>query len=25
VIPFPFPACGRTGGPAFLRIRPVTR
>ena len=25
VVPFPFPACGRTGGPAFLRIRPVTR
>jgi Protein of unknown function (DUF4232) len=25
VIPFPFPACGRTGGPSFLRIRPVTR
>jgi hypothetical protein len=25
VIPFPFPACGRTGGPAFLRIRPVTK
>jgi hypothetical protein len=25
VIPFPFSACGRTGGPAFLRIRPVTR
>ena len=25
VIPFPFPACGRSGGPAFLRIRPVTR
>jgi hypothetical protein len=25
VVPFPFPACGRAGGPAFLRIRPVTR
>jgi hypothetical protein len=25
VIPFPFPACGRSGGPVFLRIRPVTR
>ncbi|MGZ4165384.1 MAG: DUF4232 domain-containing protein [Solirubrobacteraceae bacterium] len=25
VIPFPFPACGGTGGAAFLRIRPVTR
>jgi hypothetical protein len=25
VIPFPFQACGRAGGPAFLRIRPVTR
>src|ERR1700744_2443664 len=25
VIPFPFPACGRSGGPAFLRIRPVTK
>ncbi|MGZ4295413.1 MAG: DUF4232 domain-containing protein [Solirubrobacteraceae bacterium] len=25
VIPFPFPACGRSGGPAFLRIRPMTR
>ncbi|MFZ1995035.1 MAG: DUF4232 domain-containing protein, partial [Solirubrobacteraceae bacterium] len=25
VIPFPFPACGRAGGPTFLRIRPVTR
>ncbi|HEY6524908.1 MAG TPA: DUF4232 domain-containing protein [Solirubrobacteraceae bacterium] len=25
VIPFPFPACGGTGGPAFLRIRPVTK
>jgi hypothetical protein len=25
VIPFPFQACGRSGGPAFLRIRPVTR
>jgi hypothetical protein len=25
VIPFPFPACGRTGGPAFLRMGPVTR
>ncbi|HTU98229.1 MAG TPA: DUF4232 domain-containing protein [Solirubrobacteraceae bacterium] len=25
VVPFPFPACGRSGGPAFLRIRPVTR
>jgi uncharacterized protein DUF4232 len=25
VVPFPFPACGRMGGPAFLRIRPVTR
>jgi Protein of unknown function (DUF4232) len=25
VIPFPFPACGRAGGPAFLRIGPVTR
>ncbi len=25
VIPFPFPACGRAGGPAFLRIRPVTK
>ncbi len=25
VIPFPFPACGRSGGPGFLRIRPVTR
>ena len=25
VIPFPFPACGRASGPAFLRIRPVTR
>ncbi len=24
VIPFPFPACGRAGGPAFLRVRPVT-
>lgn len=25
VIPFPFPACGRSGGPTFLRIRPVTK
>jgi hypothetical protein len=25
VIPFPFPACGRSGAPSFLRIRPVTR
>ena len=25
VVPFPFPACGRSAGPAFLRIRPVTR
>jgi hypothetical protein len=25
VIPFPFPACGSAGGPAFLRIRPVTK
>jgi hypothetical protein len=25
VIPFPFPACGGTSGPAFLRIRPVTK
>ncbi|MFL5864442.1 MAG: DUF4232 domain-containing protein [Solirubrobacteraceae bacterium] len=25
VIPFPFPACGGTGGFTFLRIRPVTR
>ncbi len=25
VVPFPFPACGRSGGPAFLRIRPVTK
>jgi hypothetical protein len=25
VIPFPVPACGHAGGPAFLRIRPVTR
>lgn len=25
VVPFPFAACGRRGGPAFLRIRPVTR
>jgi hypothetical protein len=25
VIPFPFPACGHSGGPAFLRIRPVTK
>ena len=25
VIPFPFAACGRAGGPSFLRIRPVTR
>ena len=25
VIPFPFPACGGTSGPAFLRVRPVTR
>lgn len=25
VVPFPFPACGRSGGPAFLRVRPVTR
>jgi Domain of unknown function (DUF4232) len=25
VIPFPFQACGRSGGPSFLRIRPVTR
>ena len=24
-IPFPFPACGRTGGPGFLKIGPVTR
>ena len=25
VIPFPFPACGSSTSPAFLRIRPVTR
>ncbi len=25
VIPFPFQACGRSGGPSVLRIRPVTR
>ena len=25
VIPFPFSACGGTGGPTFMRIRPVTR
>ncbi len=25
VIPFPFPACGRAGGPTFLGVRPVTR
>jgi hypothetical protein len=25
VVPFPFVACGRAGGPAILRIRPVTR
>ncbi|MFL5863555.1 MAG: DUF4232 domain-containing protein [Solirubrobacteraceae bacterium] len=25
VIPFPFAACGDTGGSTFLRIRPVTR
>jgi hypothetical protein len=25
VIPFPFQACGRNGGPSVLRIRPVTR
>jgi hypothetical protein len=25
VVPFPLQACGRSGGPAFLRIRPVTR
>ncbi len=24
VVPFPLQACGRSGGPAFLRIRPVT-
>ena len=25
VIPFPFQACGRSGGPAFLKIGPMTR
>jgi Protein of unknown function (DUF4232) len=25
VVPFPFLACGRRGGPSVLRIRPVTR
>ena len=25
VIPFPFPACGSSTSPAFLRIRPVTK
>ncbi len=25
VVPFPLQACGRSGGPQFLRIRPVTR
>lgn len=25
VIPFPFAACGGSGGPTFLRIRPVTK
>lgn len=25
VIPFPFPACGGSGGPVFLHLRPVTR
>lgn len=25
VIPFPFPACGSSSAPSFLRIRPVTK
>jgi hypothetical protein len=25
VIPFPFPACGSSSSPVFLRIRPVTK
>jgi len=25
VVPFPFPACGGSGGPVYMHLRPVTR